>query len=81
MTKTPSRRLYFLIIFITLGLAAVTSTGSSAFATEGARQTRPVVAGSQLEFEFGGDCTAGAVVQKIAGVQFSLQKSAPPGTW
>ncbi|MWJ80058.1 serine protease [Clavibacter michiganensis subsp. michiganensis] len=64
MSKTHFRGIYFIVIPIALGLMAASFTVWSAFATEGARQTRPVIAGSQLEFEFGGDCTAGAVVQK-----------------
>ncbi|WP_316303080.1 trypsin-like peptidase domain-containing protein [Clavibacter michiganensis] len=64
MLEARSRRTYFLVVSIMLGLVGVGFTGSSASAVESSRQTRPVVAGSQLEFEFGGDCTAGAVVQK-----------------
>ncbi|QIS40556.1 trypsin-like peptidase domain-containing protein (plasmid) [Clavibacter capsici] len=64
MLRTHRRRRCALTVSISLGLVAVAFTASSASAVESARQTRPVVAGSQLEFEFGGDCTAGAVVQK-----------------
>lgn len=63
-----------LSLVVVVALVGVMFSVAPASAVEAERETRPVVAGTRLEFQFGGECTAGAVVQANSWSSLLLPK-------